>query len=209
MAGHGEKKSRKWDSAIAALLTAPTIEAAATAVGVSERSVRNWLREPAFARQFREARRQLVETAIARLQSVSSQAVDALKRNLTCGAAGQEIRAALGILEHSIMAVETLDLVQQIEELQRDFEELKNGHRNSGARSSEATAGCEPTGPKDADPGAIAEGPEPGNDPGGDGAGPVAGCITPIDGSEDASVVHSPGGEIDSGGSHGIEGRIA
>ena len=42
--GHGEKLSRKQEQAIAALLEQPTIDAAAQVVGVSERTIRNWLK---------------------------------------------------------------------------------------------------------------------------------------------------------------------
>jgi len=53
-----------------------------------------------------------------------------------------EIRAALGILEQSIKAVEVLDLAQQIQDLQRQIEETK--HEHSGASSPGEPAASDP-----------------------------------------------------------------
>jgi hypothetical protein len=63
MAGHGEKKGRKAELAIAALLAEPTVEAAAARAGVSAGTLKNWLADPAFRRAYRRARREVVEGA--------------------------------------------------------------------------------------------------------------------------------------------------
>jgi hypothetical protein len=118
MPGHGEKLTRKKEQAIAALLTAPSITEAAATVGLAEKTLRLWLRDRDFIAGFREARRQVVETAIARLQHASNKAVDALERNLNCGHPGAEIRAALGILDNAIKAVELMDLAGRLEDLE-------------------------------------------------------------------------------------------
>ena len=94
--GHGEKLSRKREQAIAALLAEPTLAAAAGALGVSDRTLRNWLKRSTFRAAYREARRQVVEGAIARLQQATTDAVACLQRNLTCEHAATEVRAALG-----------------------------------------------------------------------------------------------------------------
>ena len=47
--GHGERLSRKQEQAVAALLEHATIRAAAAAVPVHERTLRQWMRAPAFA----------------------------------------------------------------------------------------------------------------------------------------------------------------
>ena len=54
------------------------------------------------------------------MQQATGQAVAALQRNLTCGHPGTEIRAALGILDHSVKAVELIDLMTRMEELERE-----------------------------------------------------------------------------------------
>jgi hypothetical protein len=119
MSGHGQKLNRKQEAAIAALLTERTHIDAATKTGVSESTLHRWLRLSEFQTAYRRARRGIVEAAIGRLQQTAGKAVDALDRNLTCGQPGNEIRAALGILDHAMKAVELLDVIERVEELER------------------------------------------------------------------------------------------
>ena len=56
MSGHGEKRSRKQEQAIASLLREATLESAAQAVGVGESTLRRWLQQPEFHRAYRAAR---------------------------------------------------------------------------------------------------------------------------------------------------------
>jgi hypothetical protein len=122
MRGHGEKQSRRQEAAIAALLSEPTVEAAAKKAKVGYRTLRVWLKDPAFNREYREARRQIVEEAVSRLQQTTLMAVLTLYRNLTCGNPGTEVRAAQVILEQSVKAVELMDLEQRVEELEQNSE---------------------------------------------------------------------------------------
>src|SRR5688500_1905615 len=105
MAG-GPKLEAKQEQAIAALLEERTQADAAAKVGISERGLRNWLADETFLAAYRQARRQVVEHALARLQHASGEAVETLRSNLSCGDPGPANRAALGILEHSIKALE-------------------------------------------------------------------------------------------------------
>src|SRR4051794_3870591 len=117
--GHGDKLTRKQEEAIAALLSHTTVKAAAEAVPVNEKTLRLWLKDPAFLSAYREARRGVVEQTVGQLQQASSLAVAALVRNLDCQKPGDEIRAALGILEHAVKAVEVYDLAQAVADLKR------------------------------------------------------------------------------------------
>ena len=58
MKGHGEKRSRKTEQFIAALLTEPTVEAAAKKAGIGDVTAWRWMNDRAFADQYREARRE-------------------------------------------------------------------------------------------------------------------------------------------------------
>ncbi len=78
MQGLDAKLTPKQEKAVSALLTQPTIEAAAAAVGVNAATVHRWLAEAAFSNAYRDARREAVDQAIARLQYVSSAAVSVL-----------------------------------------------------------------------------------------------------------------------------------
>jgi len=124
--GHGEKLSRKREAAITALLTCASIGKAAEVTGVSERTLRSWLRDPEFKAAFRAARRQVVEAAVGQLQRATGAAVRTLRRNLSCGKAAVEVRAALGIIEQSIKAVELIDLDDRVAALESAERESEN-----------------------------------------------------------------------------------
>jgi len=107
--GHGEKMSRMQDRAIAALLSASTIGDAARAVGIGERTLREWMKVPAFRLAYQDARRELIATAIGRLQAGAGVAVDALVEVARHGRPSERIRAASVLLTHARMGVELPD----------------------------------------------------------------------------------------------------
>jgi hypothetical protein len=118
MAGHGEAQDRLQELAIAALLRTRTIRRAAAAIDVDERTLRRWLQDPSFVKAYRAARAAVVENALADLQRTARKAVACLRRNLTCGRASDEIRAALGVLGHAVKGVELIDLQERVEALE-------------------------------------------------------------------------------------------
>jgi hypothetical protein len=120
--GHGQKRERLEDRALAALLSEPTIAAAATKAGIGESTLLRWMAEPDFKARYRAARRQVVEGAIGRLQQAATLAVDALTRNLTCGIPAVEVGAAKSILDQAIKAVELVDLAERVEALEQASE---------------------------------------------------------------------------------------
>jgi hypothetical protein len=123
MTGHGEKRTRKQEDAIAALLEAPTVVAAAAQARIGERTLRRWLALPEFKAAYRQVRRELVEGAIGRIQGATAAAVDALIRNLTCGRSGDEVRSAAAILDRAVSGIQLLDLDVRLSDLERKTEE--------------------------------------------------------------------------------------
>src|SRR5262249_17990381 len=146
MAGHGEKRERLTEAAVAALLQHGTVKAAAGAVGVDESTLRSWLRGPAFLAAYREARRQVVEHAVGALQAFAGSAVVALTRNLECGKPADEIRAATALLDLALRGVELGDLAQQVAELKAEVEAVRHDQRGAHAGGGEAA------GPAQGDP---------------------------------------------------------
>ena len=67
-----------------------------------------------FREQYRAARRAVVEGAIGRLQQASTQAVDALTRNLTCGVPAVEVGAAKAVFELTAKGMEQLDFAERL-----------------------------------------------------------------------------------------------
>src|SRR5262249_12947845 len=104
--------------ALAALLSAASIGRAAEAAGVSERTLRTWLRTPEFSSEYRARRMEVVEHAVSILQSASLQAVAALVKNLNWGRPASEIAAANSLLEKSLQAVDQFSVLARIEALE-------------------------------------------------------------------------------------------
>src|SRR6266540_3697619 len=109
---------RKQDKAILALLTEPTVEAAARSIDSAPATLWRWSQQPEFKARLRDARRAVVEGAIGRLQQAATEAVDTLRRNLTCGTPSVEVKAAATILDQAIKAVELFDLAERVEHLE-------------------------------------------------------------------------------------------
>ena len=110
--GHGQKMARKQEAVIAALLTEPSYAAAAAKAGVSESSICKWLRQPAFCKAYRSARRELLENTIGRLQAATGQAVDTLVQVATHARRDADrIRASVALLGHALRGLEDADLL--------------------------------------------------------------------------------------------------
>ena len=109
---------RKQDRAILALLTEPTVEAAARSADVVPATIWRWSQQADFKSRLRAARRAVVEGAIGRLQQAATEAVDTLRRTLSCGTPSVEVRAAATILDQAIKAVELFDVVERVEQLE-------------------------------------------------------------------------------------------
>lgn len=120
MKGHGDKISRKQELAIAALLTAPTIDQAAKIAGIGSVTLRRWMQNPEFDDHYRAARREAVSQAIAQLQKASSEAVKVLRDVMGDNEAphGNRVTAAKTVLEMSLKAIELEDLEVRVAELE-------------------------------------------------------------------------------------------
>jgi hypothetical protein len=152
--GHGDRLSLKREQAISALLSEATIEAAAGKVGVDPRTLKRWLALPGFAAAYRAARQQVLDRTVGRLLSTTDKAVQALDRNLTCGAAHAEIRAAVAVLEHAARGVGLLDLAAEVAAIKRQLEELNRADAGPATEGSGPAEGVDRAGT----PGAGADG---------------------------------------------------
>jgi transposase-like protein len=123
--------TRKQDETIAVLLTVPTIAQAARQVGVGERTLFRWLRQdPAFQAAYREARRQAVQHAIARIQQATSTAVTTLEGVMRDPdkPSSSRVSAARAVLELALKAVELEDLEARVSALEQAHQRRGNGH---------------------------------------------------------------------------------
>ncbi len=121
MKGHGEKLTRKQEVAIAALLLEPTISEAAKSAGIGETTLWRWLQMESFQVAYANAKKEAVSQAIARLQRITTKAVDALEDVMADieAPAGSRVTAARVVLEMSLKAVELEDLATRVEQLEK------------------------------------------------------------------------------------------
>ncbi len=114
----------KQEKAIPALLACSTLAEAAAVVGVTDRTLYNWLQDESFQAEYRAARWQSAGQAIARLQSIASQAAEALQDVYTDkgNPASARVSAARCVLELSIKAVELENLEARITALEQQKE---------------------------------------------------------------------------------------
>jgi len=113
------------------LLDSPTVRDAAKAAGVSEATLFRWLNDEAFRRAYDAARETAFESALAGLQAACNVAVKTLREVAEDPGAGAQARvaAAKGILDHAIKARELNDVVQRIEQLEKELAERQEEKR--------------------------------------------------------------------------------
>ena len=109
------KVSPKQERLIAFLLTERTVDSACAKANVSISSYWRWMQEESFLREYRKARRRILEATTAKLQSITFAAIETLERNLRCGNPAVETRTASVILEQSLKGLELLDIAQRLE----------------------------------------------------------------------------------------------
>jgi hypothetical protein len=114
-------KTANKEKSLAALLESATITEAAKKCGLSEKTLRRYLGDAEFQKEFRVARRVIFEQNIVRLQSLHAGAVDTLERNLNCENPSVEVRAAQIIIEGNRKDFETTDILSRLEELESEY----------------------------------------------------------------------------------------
>ena len=124
MVGHGAKLGRKQEAAIQALLTQPSLEAAARIVGVAPNTLLRWQQEPEFAKEYRKARLKAFGQGTARLQHAASAAVSAMLKILVDPKAlpSTKLRAADLVLTHGAKAIEIEDIEARVSDLEQAAE---------------------------------------------------------------------------------------
>jgi DeoR/GlpR family transcriptional regulator of sugar metabolism len=106
------------ENALNALLASASVTEAAKKCGLSEKTLRRYLEDADFQKEFRSARRVVFEQNIVRLQSLHAGAVDTLERNLNCENPSVEVRSAQIIIESSRKDFETLDILERLEKIE-------------------------------------------------------------------------------------------
>jgi hypothetical protein len=100
--------SQAQERTIAALLVSPTFLKAAKKARVTTRSIRRWMKEPAFVAAYESARGKVVEAAIVLIQSAAADALRAMRRvcNDQDRVFGEQFQASTLILQSSLKGIE-------------------------------------------------------------------------------------------------------
>jgi hypothetical protein len=108
------------EAALVALLSHKTLKESALAAGVSLPTLWRYLRDPSFSLRYREARRELVEVAMVRLQNDAEHAARILRdvADDKEAPAGARVTAARTIIELSVKSVELGDLQYRLASLE-------------------------------------------------------------------------------------------
>lgn len=115
-------KTNNHEKALSALLNSASITDAATKSGLSERTLYRYLEDEDFRKEYRTARRNLVENSIGQIQAATGEAVETLRRNLSCENPSVEVRAAQIILDSAYKGVEIVDILERVEILENELE---------------------------------------------------------------------------------------
>ena len=115
-------KTTNKEKALTALLKSSTVTEAAKVCGLSEETLYRYLRDKDFVSEYRNARRQVVENSITQLQQASGEAVETLRRNLSCSNPQAEIRSAQIILDNALKGVELVDILERLEQIENAVE---------------------------------------------------------------------------------------
>lgn len=125
--GLGPSKSLtpKQQRAIGALLSAPTIRKAAEEVGVTDRTLHEWLRNPEFKAEYRTAQREAFKHSIAIAQKYMPHAVQTLVKIMADDVAphSAKVSAATALMKYGRESIELDDVVERVEKLEAETAE--------------------------------------------------------------------------------------
>jgi hypothetical protein len=117
--------SLKQERSILLLIAGLSLDAVAKKLKISNSSLWRWQQNDLYVARYRHLRRIRVEHSIAALQSLTADAVQCLRRNLSSGNTASEVRSALGILTKSFEAVDLLEMETRVSEVEKRLEIAK------------------------------------------------------------------------------------
>jgi AcrR family transcriptional regulator len=111
-------KETNKEKVLAALIETSSVRDAAKKSGIAEATVYRYLQDKEFLAEYRNARRQTVESAIAQMQNAATAAVYKLTELMNCENPAVAARCAQIILDNAIKGVELIDVVERLENLE-------------------------------------------------------------------------------------------
>ena len=115
-------KQANKEKLLIALIETSSIREASKKSGIGEATIYRYLQDKDFLAEYRNARRQTVESAIAQMQNAASDAVERLKELQYCENPAVAARCAQIIFENSIKGMETTDILLRLETLENEHQ---------------------------------------------------------------------------------------
>lgn len=121
----------KKQKALLALLANPTKEKAASAAGITSKTLRAYLADPEFQAEYKKAFAGLVEDATRQAQQAIAPALSTLREVVEDSGEGTQFRisAARSILEYSLKLTEQNDIITKLQELEAEMADIPNRRR--------------------------------------------------------------------------------
>ena len=118
--GYGETLGRRKEGAIAALLANSTLTEAAASCGISERTLRRWMRNKPFIRRYRRERAMMLDGIVDVLKRSAVNAVQVLVGVAQSGKspASARVSAASRILEFNFKSHELVTIEKRLAQLE-------------------------------------------------------------------------------------------
>jgi len=120
-------KQNNKEKILIALVETSSVREAAKVSGFGESTIYRYLLDKEFLAEYRNARRQTVEAAIAQMQNAAGEAVERLKELQYCENPAVAARCAQIIFESSVKGLETTDILERLEILEQENAQ-KNEH---------------------------------------------------------------------------------
>jgi hypothetical protein len=106
---------------VSALLVSPTIVVACRRAKVSERAYRKWKAHPAFQEALSIAQRDAWSESVGLLKGLAPMAVQRLRHLRQSSRPDVQLRAALGLIDRGVKAIEADDLMRRLAALEDRF----------------------------------------------------------------------------------------
>ncbi len=128
-------KETNKEKVLIALIENVSIRLAAKKSGIGEATIYRYLQDKEFLAEYRNARRQTVESAIAQMQNAAGEAVERLKELQYCENPAVAARCAQIIFENSVKGMDTLDILERLETLENEhFKQIEANGKTSNQK---------------------------------------------------------------------------
>jgi len=103
----------------------PTIEGAAEKIGVTRKTIYEWLKQDFFKQALKDARKEYVESGFRTLRLAAKRAADKIVTHLDCADEKVSLRAAEDIIEFAKEFISLEDHERRIKELEDRLEQAQ------------------------------------------------------------------------------------